>query len=115
MHAKIVYACQDKTAKAVQGGSGSSGPCRAAGGAGGGARQAVVAADQTASCVIAITAIAMRARYSQHQEKGAMASIHTYDGWWDLSLIDDRNERALLSAFVAVIAVWATAVLFALV
>ena len=39
-----------------------------------------------------------------------MASIHSYEGWWDLSLIDDRNERALLSAFVAVIAVWATTV-----
>jgi hypothetical protein len=44
-----------------------------------------------------------------------MASIHTYKGWWDLSLIDERNERALLAVFVAVIAVWATAVLFALV
>ena len=40
-----------------------------------------------------------------------MASIHTYEDWWDLSLIDDRNERPLLSAFVAIIAVWATAVL----
>ena len=65
----------------------------------------MVAADQTAGCVIAITAIAMRVRYSQRQEKGAMASIHKYDGWWDLSLIDERNERALLAAFVAVIAV----------
>jgi hypothetical protein len=44
-----------------------------------------------------------------------MVNIHSYDGWWDLSLIDDRNERALLSAFVAVVAVWATAVLLALV
>ena len=44
-----------------------------------------------------------------------MASIHTYEGWRDLSLIDDRNERPLLSAFVAIIAVWATAFLFALV
>ena len=44
-----------------------------------------------------------------------MASIRTYEGWWDLSLIDDRNERPLLSAFVAVIAVWATTFLFALV
>ena len=43
-----------------------------------------------------------------------MTKIHTYEGWWDLSLIDNRNERALLSAFVAVIAVWATAFLFAL-
>jgi hypothetical protein len=44
-----------------------------------------------------------------------MVKIHTYEGWWDLSLIDDRNERPLLSAFVAVIAVWAIAVLFALI
>jgi hypothetical protein len=43
-----------------------------------------------------------------------MTSIHSYEGWWDLSLIDDRNERALLSAFVAVVAVWATTFLFAL-
>ena len=75
----------------------------------------MVAAAQTASCVICITAIADAGRYPSRQEKGAMASIHTYDGWWDLSLIDERNERALLAAFVAVIAVWATAVLFALV
>jgi hypothetical protein len=44
-----------------------------------------------------------------------MTKIHTYEGWWDLSLIDDRNERPLLSAFVAVIAVWTSAVLLALV
>jgi len=44
-----------------------------------------------------------------------MASIRTYEGWWDLSLIDERNERPLLSAFVAAIAVWATAVLLTLV
>ena len=43
-----------------------------------------------------------------------MASIHSYEGWWDLSLIDDRNERPLLSAFVAVIAAWETAFLLAL-
>jgi hypothetical protein len=43
-----------------------------------------------------------------------MTSIHTYEGWWDLSLIDYRNERALLSAFVAVVAVWATIFLFGL-
>jgi hypothetical protein len=69
----------------------------------------VVAADQTAGCVIQITVIAMRVCYS-----GTMTSIHSYEGWWDLSLIDDRNERALLSAFVAVVAVWATIFLFAL-
>jgi hypothetical protein len=44
-----------------------------------------------------------------------MASIRTYEGWWDLSLIDERNERPLHAAFVAAIAVWATAFLFALV
>jgi hypothetical protein len=42
------------------------------------------------------------------------ASICTHEVWWDLFLIDDRNERALLSALVAVIAVWATTFLFAL-
>ena len=42
-----------------------------------------------------------------------MANIHSYEGWWDLSLIDERNERALLSAFVAVVAVWAMTLLFA--
>jgi hypothetical protein len=68
-----------------------------------------VAADQTAGCVIQITVIAMRVCYPQN-----MASIHLYEGWWDVSLIDDRNERALLSAFVAVVAVWATIFLFAL-
>jgi hypothetical protein len=44
-----------------------------------------------------------------------MMSIRTYEGWWDLSLIDDRNERPLHAALVAVIAVWVTALLFALV
>lgn len=44
-----------------------------------------------------------------------MASSRTYEGWWDLSLIDERNERPLHAALVAVIAVWATAFLFALV
>ncbi len=43
-----------------------------------------------------------------------MANTYTYKGWWDLSLIDDRNERALFSAFVAVVAVWATTFLFTL-
>jgi hypothetical protein len=43
-----------------------------------------------------------------------MTRINSYEGWWDLSLIDDRSERALLSAFVAVVAVWATIFLFAL-
>ena len=37
------------------------------------------------------------------KEDGAMASMRTCEGWWDLSLIDDRSERPLLSAFVAII------------
>jgi hypothetical protein len=51
----------------------------------------------------------------QLAEYETMAKIHTYEGLWDLSLIDDRNERPLLSGFVAIMAVWAIAVLFALV
>jgi hypothetical protein len=44
-----------------------------------------------------------------------MASgTRTYEGWWDLSLIDKRNERPLYAAFVALVAVWAAAVLLAL-
>ena len=43
-----------------------------------------------------------------------MESTCTYKGWWDLSLIDDRNQRPLLSAFIAVIAVWGMMFLFAL-
>ena len=43
-----------------------------------------------------------------------MARIHPHEGWWDLSLIDDRNERPLVSAFVAVIAVWGTRFLLTL-
>jgi hypothetical protein len=31
-----------------------------------------------------------------------------------MSVVDGRNERALLSAFVAAIVVWATVLLFAL-
>jgi hypothetical protein len=46
------------------------------------------------------------------KEDGAMNNIRKYEGWWDLSLIDDRSERALFSAFVAV---WAMALLLALV
>jgi hypothetical protein len=68
-----------------------------------------VAADQTAGCVTQITVIAMRVCNCCR-----MTSIHSYEGWWDLSPIDDRNERALLSAFVAVVAVWATIFLFVL-
>jgi hypothetical protein len=38
-----------------------------------------------------------------------------YQGWWDTSLVDGRSEGALLSAFVAAIAVWATVFLVALI
>ena len=44
-----------------------------------------------------------------------MASIRTYRGWWDKSPFEERNERALLSAFIATIASWGTAFLLALV
>ena len=44
-----------------------------------------------------------------------MASIHTYEDWRDLSRIAERNERPLFAAVVAVIGVWATAVLLALI
>jgi hypothetical protein len=44
-----------------------------------------------------------------------MVNSRANEGWWDLSLIDERNERPLLVAFVAVIAIWATAFLFALI
>jgi hypothetical protein len=43
-----------------------------------------------------------------------MASIRAYEGWWDTSLVDKRNEQPLLSAFVAAIAVWATVFLVAI-
>ena len=43
-----------------------------------------------------------------------MAGIRTYEGWWDVSLIDERNERPLHAAFVAVIAVLTTALLLTL-
>ena len=56
---------------------------------------------------------AMRVRYAKAQET-AMTSTRKYEGWWDLSLIDERNERPFYAAFVAVIAVWAIAVLLAL-
>jgi hypothetical protein len=47
--------------------------------------------------------------------EGTMRNIRTYDGWWDTSLTDRRNERALLSAFVAAIAVWAGVFLLAVI
>jgi hypothetical protein len=34
-----------------------------------------------------------------------MVNIRTYDGWSHTSLTDRKNERALLSAFVAAIAI----------
>ena len=43
-----------------------------------------------------------------------MTGNHTYESWWDPSLIDERNEQPLLSAFVAAIVVWATAALLTL-
>ena len=42
-----------------------------------------------------------------------MTNKRTYNDWWDISLTDRRNERALLSAFVAAVAVWAAAFLLA--
>jgi hypothetical protein len=56
----------------------------------------------------------MRGGYFHEQEDGAVASIHTYADWRDLSRIDKQNERPLFAAFVAVIGVWATAVLLVL-
>jgi len=44
-----------------------------------------------------------------------MTNNRTFESWWDLSLIDERIERPLQTAFVAVIAVWAVVVLLALV
>ena len=44
-----------------------------------------------------------------------MTGNRTYEGWWDLSVIHERNERPLLSAFVAAIVVWTAAFLLALV
>jgi hypothetical protein len=44
-----------------------------------------------------------------------MLNSRTYEGWWNISLIDERNERPLHVGYVAVIAIWATAFLFALV
>jgi hypothetical protein len=50
-----------------------------------------------------------------YRGEGIMRNIRTYDGWWDTSLTDRRNERALLSAFVAAIAVWAAVFLLAVI
>jgi hypothetical protein len=61
--------------------------------------------------VIQITAIRNCLLYVSVVEKSTMPNSDTYEGWWDLSLIDPRNERALLAAFVAAIAVWAVILL----
>ena len=63
----------------------------------------------TASRVTAISATAYQAPYCANWKESTMADIRTYEGWWDESLIDPRNERALLSAFVAALVVWAAA------
>ena len=54
--------------------------------------------------MISVTAIADAGRYFSRQENNAMASSGTYEGWWDLSLIDERNELALRGAFGAAVA-----------
>jgi hypothetical protein len=59
-------------------------------------------------------------RCAGSEENDAMTNSRTYEGWWHVSLIDERNERPLHVALVhvalvAVIAIWATALLFALV
>ena len=61
--------------------------------------------------MIQITAIGNCLLYVSVVEKSTMPNSDTYEGWWDLSLIDPRNERALLAAFVAAIAVWAVILL----
>ena len=61
--------------------------------------------------MIQITAIRNCLLYVSVVEKSTMPNSDTYEGWWDLSLIDPRNERALLAAFVAAIAVWAVILL----
>jgi hypothetical protein len=74
-----------------------------------------VAAAQTARCVIAITSIADARVLLLAVRNEGVTNSRIYDGLWDLSLIDERNERPLHVAFVAVIGIWATALLFALV
>jgi hypothetical protein len=61
--------------------------------------------------VIQVTAIRNCLLYVLVAEKSTMPNSDTYEGWWDLSLIDARNERALLAAFVAAIAGWAVILL----
>ena len=67
--------------------------------------------------MIAVTVRPPQVSYSRfNREKDIpMTGSRTYASWWDPSLIDERNERPLLSAFVAAIAIWATAALLTLV
>jgi hypothetical protein len=66
--------------------------------------------------VICVTANRQCAAVLQiNKGEGIMAGICAYEGWWDLSLIDEKSERALLSAFVAAVVVWATAFLLELI
>jgi hypothetical protein len=71
---------------------------------------------RTTGCVTPVTVIARCACSTLNKrEKEIMTRVDTYKGWWDTSLIDERSERALLSAFVAGIVVWAAASVLALV
>jgi hypothetical protein len=63
-------------------------------------------AAQTAWRVTPIAVIADARRYSDQQENGGIASIHTYESGCDASLIDERSERPLHAAFIALIVVW---------
>jgi len=51
----------------------------------------------------------------QQLEKGIMTGIRRRNGWDDpeADKADKEDERALLSAFVAIIAIWAAAFLLA--
>jgi hypothetical protein len=64
--------------------------------------------------VIPITALGNCIPYVALIEERTMTNNGTYEGWWDRSLIDPRNERALLSAFVAAIAAWSVIFLLVL-
>ena len=43
-----------------------------------------------------------------------MNDIRAHDGWWDIGLIDERNERPLLIALVATVVAWFTVFVVAL-
>jgi hypothetical protein len=51
---------------------------------------------------------------SRRSRPSAIANIRAYEGWWDTSLVDERNERALVTAFVAAVSAWTTVLLLAL-